>query len=315
MNPFRRATFLVEYVGLRIALFALQAMPLETGLRMGRFMGRALSRFVPKRRRIAADNLRHAFPDLSPNAIDKTVDRVFEHFGCAAVESAVAHRLLRSSTWRQHVTVVNENHLRDVIAEGRGAIIVSAHLGVWELFGLVLKYLDAPPNIVYRPMKNPYVDRFLKDRRAEFGQTMIERKGAVRRLLQVLRRKGYITLLVDQHVRRDAVWPPFFGRPAATTSAPAALALRTGAPIVVAFGCRVSGTYQFEMTLTEPIRPKPTSDRAHDIERVTAEISAAIERAVRHYPDQWLWLHRRWRTLPSDRVKGTANEQTSGSTD
>jgi len=309
MSLLRYLGFMAEYFGARCLLFVAQALPLRTALRFGEQMGGLAGLFMPGRRGLAIDNLMKAFPHMSRDRAEAIALKTYRHFGRAAVESAVAHRLLRRSTFRSHLVIRGEEHLRKVIAEGNGAIIVGAHLGVWELFGLALRYIGAPPHVVYRPTKNPYLDRFIRRWRSAFGQTMVPRKGALRTLLRVLRRKGYITLLVDQHVRRDGIWVPFFGRPASTTPAPAALALVTGAPILVAYGCRLPGTYRFELFLDEPIRAEPTDDREADIKRITAEITRRIEGFVRLFPEQWLWLHRRWHTPPPEHMdKGTTNE-------
>ena len=224
----------------------------------------------------------------------------FAHFGRATVEGAFAHRLLRRSTFRRHVSIANEERLRATLAEGKGAILVTGHLGVWELFGRVFQFLGGRSHVVYRPPKNPFADRFLREWRAALGQELVEREGALRPLLRALRDGGYIGLLMDQHAKRDGVWTPFFGRSASTTPAPALLALRTGAPILPGYLRRLPGTYRFELFFDEPLRVAPSGDRAADIERVTARLSSLLESYIRRTPTQWLWMHRRWRTPPHD---------------
>lgn len=293
--------FAAEYIGVRLLLCGLQMLPLRSALRAGEGIGRLAAFVTPGRRRRAVDNLMKAFPEGMSRARAEgiTLD-VYRHFGRAAVESALAHRLLRGATLREHIVVRHEERLRDVISEGRGGIFVTAHLGVWELSGVVFQHFGADACTVYRPTGNPFLDRFIRKWRAAFGQTMVERKRALPTLLRTLRRKGYIALVVDQHVRRTGVWVPFFGRPASTTPAPAALALATGAPILTGYCCRLPGTYRFEIFFDRPLRPTATSDREADIKRITAEITHRIEGYVRRFPEQWLWLHRRWHTPPTE---------------
>lgn len=295
-----RPDFWLEYLAANLVMFLAQALPLRTALRWGECAGRLAAALARRRRRIAVENLRRAYPELSEEGAEKLAVRVFEHFGRAVVEGAVAHRLLRPSTYRQHVQIHHEERLQQVIAAGKGGIMVTAHLGVWEIMGLLQHLKGSTMHNVYRPAKNPLVDRMVRRRRTAIGQAMVDREGALATLLRVLRRNGYIGLLIDQHAKRDGVWVPFFGRLASTTPAPALLALRTGAPILTGYVRRLSGAYRFEVFIDEPIHVKTTGDRAADIERITRELSLRIEGYVRQFPEQWLWLHRRWREPPPE---------------
>jgi len=153
---------------------------------------------------------------------------------------------------------------------------------------------------VYRPVKNPLIDHLIRRRRGELGFSMIPRKGALKQCLRVLRQGGYIALLADQHSKADGIWVPFLGRPASTTPGPALLALRTGAPIVMGCAKRLPGTYRFEARFDPPMWVTPTGDRQADVRRITSAISRRMEDYVRESPDQWLWLHRRWRNPPPE---------------
>ena len=290
-----RPDFIAQYCTARLFLFLAQALPLRSALRWGERAGRLAASISPGRMQIAVENLLHAYPELSAEQAREQALRVFEHFGRAVVEGAVAHRLLRPSTFREHVTIRNEQYLHDVFSGGKGGIFITAHLGVWEIYGLLQHLLGKSCHVVYRPVKNPLMDRFVREWRAGFGQVLVPREGALRTLLRVLRNGGYIGLLIDQHAKRDGVWVPFFDRPASTTPAPALLALRTGAPIVCGYVRRLPGIYQFEVFFDEPIRAAPTGDREADVRRITSEVSRRMEGYVRQFPEQWLWIHRRWR--------------------
>jgi len=273
---------------------------LRFALRTGETIGWGAWFFARKRRRRAVENLLHSYPDMSRRTAEKIARDVFIHFGRAMAETAVAHRFMRPSNYRRHVVIQNEETFKRLIAEDRGAIIVGAHLGAWELFGMVLSHLGAPPHVAYRRMNNPFMDRFLRKRRARFGQTMIERTGALRPLLRILRKRGYTVFLVDQHLRRNWLWVPFFGRPASTTPGPAMLALATGAPLICMCNVRLPGVYRFELAFSDPIRPVSTGDRRADVQRITEEISRTLEEFVRKTPNQWLWMHKRWRKPPPE---------------
>ena len=157
------------------------------------------------------DNLLQAFPGMTQAEAEALATRVYEHFGRATVEVAFGDRLLKPSTFSDHIVLRNEHYLRDVLAAGKGAIFVSAHLGPWEMFGMLARHWGIPLTSVYRPVKNPYIDRFMRRYRVEHGQTFIPKYGAVLALLRLLRRGGYIALLADQHAKDEGLWVPFFG--------------------------------------------------------------------------------------------------------
>ena len=290
--------YLAEYLGGRLFMSAAQSLPLPAAVKFGEWCGRQAISLSRRSFRTAVDNLLQAFPEMTPPEAEALATRVYEHFGRATVEVAFADRLLRRSTLSDHLVVRNEHYLRDVLAAGKGAIVVSAHLGPWEMFGILAHHRGIPLTSVYRPPKNPYLNRFLQRYRSEHGQVFIPKYGAARELLRLLRRGGYIALLVDQHAKDEGLWLPFFGRPASTTSAPAFLAFKTGVPILTGYARRLPGLYRFEVFCDEPMFVRPTGDRRADLRNATIEINRRLESYVRQFPDQWLWMHRRWRSPP-----------------
>jgi Kdo2-lipid IVA lauroyltransferase/acyltransferase len=293
---------LAEYLAGKIFMTVALGLPLPAAVKFGEWCGRRMIFWTRRSFRTAVENLLQAFPGMSRAEAEALATRVYEHFARATVEVGFGDRLLKPSTFSDHVVLRNEHYLRDVVAAGKGAIFVTAHLGPWEMFGLLARHWDIPLVTVYRPMRNPYVDRFMLRYRAAHGQTLIPKYGAVPALLRVLRRGGYIALLVDQHAKDEGLWTPFFGRPASTTPAPALLALRTGAPIVTGYARRLPGLYQFEVFCDEPLFVRPTGDRPADMRNATIEVNRRIESYIRQVPDQWLWMHRRWRTPPGVQV-------------
>lgn len=298
MNLLRYPFWLLAYLGVRLFSLVAQALPMPLALRLGEAAGDVAALLTPGRKRIAIENLLCAYPRMSKAGAGKMAQKVYEHLGRLGVEMALAPRLLRPSNLRRHVTFVHADRLERLISDGKGGIIVTAHLGIWEIAGPVFDYFGVNCHSVYRPVKNPLIDRHIRRQRAAFGQTLVERDGALPRLLRVLRKKGYAGLLVDQHAKRNGTWVPFFGRLASTTPGPALLALRTGAPIMLAYSRRLPGTYKFEVFFDEPFTVEGSGDTTADVERITFEISRRIEGYVRKVPEQWLWLHRRWHKPP-----------------
>lgn len=290
---------LPEYLGLQLFRFAYCALPTRMALDMGEIIGSIAGHIQGKRRRIAERNIRSAFPHLSRKAATAMAFQVFRHFSRALAEFIRAGRMLRPSNFKQFVTVENEARMNRLFASHQGAIWVSGHFGVWELFGMYARMRNAHFTSVYRPMKNAWIDAMLLSHRTAFGQHLADRKGALKTLLRALRReRSHVGILVDQHVRHGGIWVPFFDRPAATTPAPAVLALRTGAPIVIWHTLRLPGCFRFKLSCEKPIFVTASGDRAAVIRNVTTEISRRIEAFIRKTPEQWNWPHRRWRIPP-----------------
>ena len=180
------------------------------------------------------------------------------------------------------------------ISRGKGLIIVTGHLGNWELGGAYVAARGLPIDVVARHMANPLFDRYLTRTRQKIGMTVVHDEQAVRRLPRSLRDGRVVAVVMDQGaVGLASTWVPFFGRFAKTPRGPAVFALRLGTPIV--FGAAIrkpSGRYRLTF---EPIDVAPTGDREADVDHIVAEYTAALERWVRRTPEQYLWHHRRWK--------------------
>ena len=186
---------------------------------------------------------------------------------------------------------------RDALAKGRGLLVFSAHFGQWEAGIAAMRRLDVPLSVIVRPLDNPALDRRMTQLRHQAGVSVIRKRSAMRESLRALGNGHGVIMLIDQDARDAGVFVPFFGRPASTTPALALLAIRTGAPILpVATRLGADGTIAVHV---EPeIEIRPTDDRDADVRRVTAACTAAVERWVRGTPEQWLWMHRRWKSQP-----------------
>jgi len=316
MTPWRRLRYLGEYGAARAFMLVAQSVPLHGSVRLGEWGARRVAFWTRRKFAIAVDNIRHAFPEMSQADAEELSLRVYEHFGRVTVEVAVARRLLRDSTWRDHIIVRNEGYLRDVLAAGKGAVLVTPHLGLWDLVGVLARQWGVRLVGVYRPLKNPYMDRLVRGHQDACGQVMVAKRYALPALLRVLRQRGYIGLLPDQHAGDQGLWLPFFGRLASTTPAPAILALRTGVPIVTGYVVRLPGLYRFEMFNDEPIIARSSGSPVADVRRITLDISRRFEGYARQYPEQYLWVHRRWRTPPPEIIeKGKPDVGRAGAPD
>lgn len=191
--------------------------------------------------------------------------------------------------------VRGEQHLRDAASMGKGVVAVSAHLGNWEIGGCGIGHLGFRLSWLLRPVENPFLQDGLNEIRASAGVGVITKWGGLREAMHVLRRGEILAMLVDQDARDQGVFVPFFGQEASTLKSPALLSLRTGAPILP-FAARRRPDGRMTLDFAEPFVAEGSHEHEGDLERATARFTACIEAWIRETPDQWLWIHRRWKT-------------------
>jgi KDO2-lipid IV(A) lauroyltransferase len=187
-----------------------------------------------------------------------------------------------------------EERVRSAYAHGRGVLFVTGHFGFWELQAMVHAVKLRPMAVMARALDNPALNRLLEHIRTRTGNSVIYRQGTMRRVLRQLHAGEGVGILIDQHIQsKDAIYVDFFNRPAATTSAVAALALRTGARVVPLFALPLGGG-RYRMVYEHPIEPPP-EDTADPIHEYTQRCTDVLEMYVRRHPELWMWMHRRWR--------------------
>jgi KDO2-lipid IV(A) lauroyltransferase len=201
-----------------------------------------------------------------------------------------------------HVEFDGEERVAAAHALNRGVLLFTGHFGFWEINALVHALRLKPMSVMARPLDNPLLHNLLERVRGRTGNSVIYRKGALRRVLRALAANQAVALLIDQHIHTDAVLVDFFNRPAATTTALAALALRTGAPVIPVFALPLPGG-RFRMVYEHAVEPPPAGD-PDSIRQFTQRCTDVLEMYVRRYPGLWLWMHRRWRDTDPAAVPG-----------
>jgi KDO2-lipid IV(A) lauroyltransferase len=266
--------------------------PVDAASAIGGFFGRTLlcRSWVSTR---ARDNLVTAIPELSPGEREGVIRDMWNNLGRNIAEYAHLDKMTIGGTRPRIKLAGLENHER-AAATGRSIIFVSAHFANWEVMPFAAAQYGVEGGEVYRPVNNPFVDRWLVRQRRANGPSEQIAKGAqgTRRIFTLLRANKAIFMLVDQKTN-EGVAAPFFGRDAMTTPAPAALALKLGAVLVPISNERVAGA-RFRMTVHPAIAFVPSGNHARDVLALTTRINEAIEACVRYRPSQWLWIHRRW---------------------
>lgn len=265
-------------------------------LAVGSVLGRAFYLLDRGHRRLAIDNLQAAFPLRSRSECVVIARRMFEHFG-QLLMALLKFSTLTPDEMLAQVEFEGEARVRAAHAHGRGVLLFTGHFGFWEINALVHALRLNPIAVLARPLDNPLLHELLEQVRTTTGNSVIYRRGAIRRVLRALASNQAVAVLIDQHMHADAVYVDFFNRRAATTSALAALALKTGAPVVPVFALPLPGG-RFRMVYEHPVEPPP-NDEPDAVRAFTQRCTDVLEMYVRRYPELWLWMHRRWRDVPS----------------
>lgn len=292
----------LEYALVTAIRAAVRVLPFAVVRGIGAAVG--LSVYVVDRahRRVALANLAQCFPSRSEAERRAIARAVFVHFGRLVFE-ILEFSTLSHVGMLTRVEFEGEDRARHAYAQGKGVLFFTGHFGYWELHALVHGLQLQPIGVLARALDNPLVNTLLEQIRSRTGNTVIYRQGAVRRVMKTLAAGQGVAMLIDQHMHSpDAIWVDFFERPAATTSTLAALALRTGAPVVPVFAVPI-GKGRYRMIYEHQV-PPPADSGPDAIREFTQRCTDVLEMYVRRRPDLWLWMHRRWRDAPVPDTKG-----------
>lgn len=317
-----KAFFLLEYIGFRAAVVISRALPYGVLQWLCRVLGGVLYAAIPRRRDIAIKNIRIAFGDeLTDAEVRKLALVSCQSFFLTAVE------MMRSPFRFEGTQVIRDKrykteHLEELFRKAKkihdeagGCIFITPHIGNWEMLPYVSSLLGIPLAIVMRPMDNPYLERLVLSNRVMSGQVIVPKKNAMFVLERMLRHGKSVGMLPDQSTSRG-LRVKFFGRKATVTPVPALLAITYRRPIVVVAACRTSDPYYFHGYVSDPIWPEKDLSRIggeqEEMVRITREINVRMEEIIRKHPEQYLWMHNRWKdsarrstfdSIPRNRVR------------
>jgi KDO2-lipid IV(A) lauroyltransferase len=298
LGRWRRFRRLVTYGAIRATLLFLRIPPLRVARALGAALGLLAHVLVPGERRRARAQLAQAMPDLAPAEVRRTVRACFAHLGRSAAEVAQIDRIRRR--FDRHVIFPDEGRraIEEALARGRGVLVAAGHVGNWELMGFYFAWRGYPVRTLARSLADPRLSAYVRAFRESRGVRTILRheEGASRAMIQTFRDGAILGFFLDQDTDVPGVFVPFFGRAAWTPKGAGALAVRTGCDVVVATMARQPDGRH--LLTVEPIPIETTGDREEDVLRITADLTARIEAAVRRQPAQWVWMHRRWKTQP-----------------
>jgi KDO2-lipid IV(A) lauroyltransferase len=263
----------------------------------GNFIGKLWYLADRRRRNITLDNLRRAFADeKSEKEINILAKKVFCNIGQIPFEIGWSLRLRRDDFDRYFHIEGLTNYL-NALEKGRGVLVLTAHMGNWELLPVVSAMTGKTVSVVYRPLDFSPLDEFFIYCRSRFGDRVLARSGAMKKIVWHIKRGEAVAMLMDQNVGwRKGVFVDFFGCRACTSKFMALLAIKTGAVVVPLFVARENDGFRAEFGAEAPLIV--TGDNTKDIEENTQQYNHIIEAFVRRYPDQWFWVHQRWKTRP-----------------
>lgn len=298
-SPVSRALAWLLLRPLAVLGVTLAYLPWRWGLWVGRRLGDLGYWVLPGRRAVARANLERAFGGgRSRSELGRLCRESFRHLGMTVVECCALCFGSRS-TLLSRVDVEGVDHLKAAAAHGRGILLLTAHLGNWELLAAAHVHTGYPLSVVVRPLDSAVLDRLVTRFRERGGVEVIPKRRALRGVREALRRGWMVGILLDQNAsRREGVFVPFFGEPASTSKSLALLALWSGAPVVPVFIQREKEG-RHRVTIEPAVPPPATGDREQDVLAFTTAFSQIVESRIRHSPEQWFWMHRRWRTRPA----------------
>lgn len=291
----------LPFTAVRSLMGGLGLLPRPLALKAGLTLGQSLYKFANGARRAAERNIELAFPEWEASERQRLLRESFKNVGRLLGEFSQLRRATKQRL-REMVEFdpVGLEQVKQAAAEGRGVIMASCHLGPWELSMVAWSAVQYPINIIARPFHDPRVSTYMQGVRTRFGNRVISEKGAIREALPILRQGGTVALGIDVNMPREyGVFVSFFGRLACTTPGLALLALGSDALVLPSCSVWDEARKRYFFHIEPPVSLVRTGNNASDIEVNTARYTAAIEKMVRAYPEQYLWMHRRWLTRPA----------------
>ena len=270
-------------------------MPRSWALALGRLLGRGLYLFFPLRKDVARDNLKLSFPELTDRQRRTILYRTYQHFGMVLIDflriPALKPRDLEA------LIQVDDKHLRDAHERDQGTLIMSGHLGNWEMIVPLLVHRGYPLTPVMVPQRGAG-GAFVQATRDSTGCEYIPKKTSTRQMLRLLKEGRFLGLVGDQDARKSGVWVNFFGQPSSRPRGGAVFALQTGAPIIASW-CLLQKNRRYHLQLESISTENLPADHDQAIQTLTQRYADALETAVRRHPEQYFWFHRMWKTQPT----------------
>ena len=283
------------YLLVRAALSLVQAVSMETCHSVARALAYLFYDLLRLRRAVTDENLQHALPNQTPRERDLMARRMWEHLLLMVMEIAHAPRKIHETNWRRYIQMTNKRQLVDLMLQPRPKVIVTAHFGNFEIAGYVAGLLGIRTYTIARSLDNQYLDQFLNSFRESKGQFILPKVGSAPQADAVLDSGGSLVLLGDQHAGPKGCWVKFMGRPTSCHKALALFTLISSAPMALITCQRVGKPLHFNLALIDVADPLAPRAELAGVKQLTQWYNDVLEQEIRNSPEQYWWLHRRWR--------------------
>lgn len=288
-----------EYFALRCIAGGLQCFDVEHNLSMAANVGSLFFHMHRGRRERAEQNIALSFPHWDEEHVAEVAERSMQHmFQMFLVDALIMPRIVTPESWPRYVSIGNARRMVRPLLSQQPMILLTAHCGNWELLGYFLSLLNFRIHALARPLDNPLINDWLLGIREARGMKIITKWGATGKLQAILRKRGLVGFTGDQNAGDQGMFVPFFGRLASTYKSIGLLAMRYHVPILAGHARRKGGKFQFELICTDLIQPHEWADQPDPLFYITARYNRAMERMVTNAPEQYLWVHRRWKSRP-----------------
>jgi KDO2-lipid IV(A) lauroyltransferase len=293
---FKTLQYKSEYLLFLFLYSLVRALPLRVALRLGSALGTLIYFAQPRRRSKARQNLRRAFPEKTEEECRILLRENFRQLGIGAIEMLRLDLYGDPQTLQESFSLTGFEHVQEALARGQGCFLLTGHVGFWEAGSILMPRHGIPTDAIYKRMKNPLVEKRIMALRESAGARWIEKKRAARKILRSLQENRAVAVLIDQRVSPlEGVIVNFFHRPVIATPIIALMAIKQGTPIIPTFSWRLPDhryKVDFAPSITFPQEENPTPAT---VIAATQLLTDKIEEAVRKAPEQWFWVHDRWR--------------------
>ncbi len=292
------------YVASRLCAAAVGAFPIDANLDTASLIGRTLHRLDRRHRKRAEASIAACFPEWSAQQVARVAREGHEHLVRLAFEVIQTPRIISPHRWADRVTITDMAPAIEILGSQRPAILVTGHLGNWEMLGFYLAVMGFDVDAIARPLDHKLINDWLLGIREARGMRIITKWDATERMLDVLGRGGALGFIADQNAGEKGLFVPFFGRLASSYKSIGLLALNHDAPIICGYAHRIGPGFRYEIGTADIIYPEDWADQRDPLYYVTARYNRAMETMIRMRPEQYLWTHRRWKSRPRHERQG-----------
>jgi KDO2-lipid IV(A) lauroyltransferase len=294
------------YLIVRLFVCTVQALSLDTCQQVARGLAWVACDLVRLRRRVVDENLQRAFPYLSMAERHELARQMWEHLFLMVCEISHAPRKIHDTNWRRYIRFTNQAPLMRLLWSEQPKVFVAGHYGNFELGGHTMGLFGFPTYAVARPLDNKYLDRFVKQFREAKGQHILPKQGSADEIAELLAKNRTLSVLGDQHAGPKGCWVDFFGTPASTHKAIALFALSNNAPLAVGYARRLRRPLCYEMGIAAISEPNELTTERSGLHELTQWFTTVLEEVICQAPEQYWWVHRRWKGEPSARARKAA---------